>query len=372
MARKPRSPLPTYLKLSRIQITTPDIESGSGVPNAPPGNCSSFFPTTPQYITRTTDLKAEDVILDAVSMGFLRSPRENSSTSNRQFPNNDHPYARFLRRKFDTYESKNGGESLFVEPRKGHSYTIHNHQGGTTIKSCQYPIRIGYERELLLSSNTPGLEVAEQPIAEILRRLGSVHLFGEHMDPQLSTGNLSPSALHVSSLNAYTLYRIGRIQIHWLQSSLDTVFSRIISEYKYLEQQDNILRVNPIDDFLYEVILSYKLIFGQNRRSAGRYQRVERKQLIRQGDSDPVDPLLDKLCGFRNRKQVHVAKQQLSRLSELWNDHRDELRRYALWAVVLFSSIGILLGVLQLVASVAQTVISWKAYQQQDSQRAAF
>lgn len=151
---------------------------------------------------------------------------------------------------------------------------------------------------------------------------------------------------------------------------------------------------NPVPALLEEVILSYRLFFAQHRRSLERYRHLERKRL--EDEDYIIDPLLDELCGCMGSSfgnflpkqfydtqfdfpilgtrllfiQEYIVNQQPSGFKELWNDRRDGLRWFTFWAVVFFGTLGVVLSILQLAASVMQTYISWKAYQAQLGQGA--
>lgn len=45
----------------------------------------------------------------------------------------------------------------------------------------------------------------------------------------------------------------------------------------------------------------------------------------------------------------------------LWRDKRDTYSYYTFWGVIIFGGISVLLGLLSLIASVLQTIASWKA-----------
>jgi hypothetical protein len=118
---------------------------------------------------------------------------------------------------------------------------------------------------------------------------------------------------------------------------------------------------NVAFEFYKEVLLSYRLIFGQDKRSRKAWRRHCYKELMA-FSADIADPLLEALCGKDCRNELTYEKieapeiaQQYSarndfpffgeRLVEiqqfvlkkspgdwttLWNDRRD-LRKYAMW-----------------------------------------
>ncbi|KAK2601536.1 hypothetical protein QQS21_004921 [Conoideocrella luteorostrata] len=58
--------------------------------------------------------------------------------------------------------------------------------------------------------------------------------------------------------------------------------------------------------------------------------------------------------------QLYSTRTQPSRVRDLWRDRRNPLQWYTFWAVIWFGSAGILLGALQLAASIAQVAAAFK------------
>ena len=148
--------------------------------------------------------------------------------------------------------------------------------------------------------------------------------------------------------------------------------------------------------FKQEVLLSYRVIFGQNEASRKLFRNEERSAA---GQTQPVDPLLDLLCGHvlkRKRQdlptdlwplscrdpqghlqeqdvystttdfptlgprllrlQAYSLRQTPSKIRDLWRDFRTPLQWYTFWAVVLFGGLGVCLGTLQTLLAIAQVV----------------
>lgn len=136
-----------------------------------------------------------------------------------------------------------------------------------------------------------------------------------------------------------------------------------------------------IEDYLVEVILSYRLIFGHDRRSRAAVGEELKRMNI--ADHGPPDPLLEILC-TRNRhsaeiKELHsllesrefetyialeefpflgrrlVDLQRISMiqrpnsLTRLWRDRRNVNAWFTVWAVVLIGGLTLVFQLLQLV-----------------------
>ncbi|KAH6649418.1 hypothetical protein F5144DRAFT_479266 [Chaetomium tenue] len=241
-----------------------------------------------------------------------------------------------------------------------------------------------------------------------------------------ATGDTS-EALEVACLNYASLRDIAKINLDWvtdLTSHLDfDATNRRLSVYKFptfcalsavaaggkwpapiLEGVEReVYGSNKMHDnhssLHAEVLLSYRLIFGQRRGSrqlAKAALRLERKRV-----ADEYDELLDPLCAHpydhklrdlpsdlwpvtcRNFKgslqeqssyssrddfphlgqrlaklQNFTRRQQPSELWDLWRDRRNPLQWYTFWAVLIVGGISIVLGVLQAVVGVAQLVVA--------------
>lgn len=149
-----------------------------------------------------------------------------------------------------------------------------------------------------------------------------------------------------------------------------------------------------------EVLMSYRVLFGQTRSS-----RIIAKSVLRRlRDHEPhYDELLEDLCtrpcdskiaalppslwpiscrSFDNtlqeedsyssqddfpvygqrlaKLQEFSLRQQPSRLRDLWRDRRIPLQWYTFWVVLIVGSLSILLALLQLGVGIAQLVASLK------------
>jgi hypothetical protein len=141
-----------------------------------------------------------------------------------------------------------------------------------------------------------------------------------------------------------------------------------------------------------EVLLSYRLLFGDDKASRKLYRTRERsKATTRSGVED--EPVLDSLCGLETREysflsemlapvrvsysvtndfpllggrllevQEYIAAQRPSRLSSLWRDRRDLLSWYTFWMVLFFGAVSLLCSILQVALGAAQVFFAYKSY----------
>lgn len=136
-----------------------------------------------------------------------------------------------------------------------------------------------------------------------------------------------------------------------------------------------------VTGLLEEILLSYRLIFGQTKRSRIAFRRL---QPFARMDPQGHDKLLAQLCGRKRldwpvaglveRDEYDLAgdfphlRSRLVRLSDyaasrkprsirqLWGDKRDSTAWLALWSVLVFGSVSVLLALLQTVFQVLQYV----------------
>ena len=139
--------------------------------------------------------------------------------------------------------------------------------------------------------------------------------------------------------------------------------------------------------YLNEVILSYRLLFGQDKRSRNMFKSEE---AARAGEDGIQDPFLLKLCSKKkiNTASLNVActpntrgfyglqedfpllgsrllqlqefnmLQDSSTLREFWADRRNPFNFYTFWAVIIVGGVSILLSFVQCCLSIAQLVVS--------------
>ena len=147
----------------------------------------------------------------------------------------------------------------------------------------------------------------------------------------------------------------------------------------------------PSAQFYREIIQSYRILFGQDRHS---WRAFIKKH---ESNSPPFradlggDPLLFSLCGSEwlklliyqdvdafGAKNVYSARadfpffgDRLSKLQDfavtqspnnwrtVWWDRRDVTRFWTLWAVMVFGSASIVIGIVQVVLAVAQVAAAY-------------
>lgn len=171
-------------------------------------------------------------------------------------------------------------------------------------------------------------------------------------------------------------------------------YSRILQEFFPVEHHadDSDGQIDPYSAHR-EILLSYRLLFAQSRRS----RRLMNHQLEDLRSEGKLDPLLKLLVGtslpslrstlprdvfphstltaegtlqesdtYSAREdfpsfgyrllilQRYNLRQQPSRVKDLWRDRRNPLQWYTFWAVVWVGGISIILGLLQLLVGVAQ------------------
>lgn len=139
---------------------------------------------------------------------------------------------------------------------------------------------------------------------------------------------------------------------------------------------------DDVTGLLQEILLSYRLIFGQNKRSRAAFRQTQPFARI---PSHAHDRLLGQLCGRKRFDSSHTGSAELierdeydlaadfphlrSRLArlggyaagkkprsirQLWSDRRDSTAWLALWSVLVFGSVSVVLAMLQTVFQVLQ------------------
>ena len=140
--------------------------------------------------------------------------------------------------------------------------------------------------------------------------------------------------------------------------------------------------------YVHEILLTYRIIFGQEKGSRSLFKAVEKRKATENGIKDPF---LSRLCChasidskgpldsqfvssdvYRKNEdfpifgerllnlQCHISRQNPSKLFALWRDRRNPLNFFNLWAVIIFGILTIVLGVLQLVVGIISLVVAYK------------
>ena len=139
-----------------------------------------------------------------------------------------------------------------------------------------------------------------------------------------------------------------------------------------------------ITDFLREVLLSYRLLFGQSKDGRQYFRRTVSAQVFEDIPRQGQDPLLDHVCGRKSidlsaqgkerktyrlardfpmlRCRIAVLQQQLATSKprgwkELWRDKRDSAQWVTFWAVIIIGGLGLLLSLLQVILAILQITL---------------
>lgn len=151
--------------------------------------------------------------------------------------------------------------------------------------------------------------------------------------------------------------------------------------------------------YLEEILFSYALIFRDEEKSRKLYRKHQRLRASEaRGGVD--EPLLDSMCGLHSTGEIRksqgvkvlhsvtkadipilwtrlqelqdfILQEQPWDLQTLWQDRRDLLRWYTLWALLVLGVIGIVLALVQIALSAAQVSLAYRALQLQQTIPAA-
>lgn len=133
-----------------------------------------------------------------------------------------------------------------------------------------------------------------------------------------------------------------------------------------------------VTQLLHEILLSYRLLFGQCKDSRRVFQFMN---AFKGEPPEAHDPLLRRLCTsksvmlpssckerefYRLRRDFPVLRSKIASLQqqmlnlkprgwrEIWKDKRDSVQWYTFWAVIIFGGSGIILAAIQVVLQAAQ------------------
>lgn len=176
------------------------------------------------------------------------------------------------------------------------------------------------------------------------------------------------------------MYPIYLVSSNILYSAIELLCTQLV----YSESSET-----PVCNlFVHEVLLTYRMIFGQERGSRKLFKSVEKRRAAEHG---LVDPFLNRLCCYPSidsngpldnrfvpsdvyRKnedfpifgerllslQSHISRQNPSKLLAIWKDRRNPLNFFNLWAVIVFGVLTLLLGTLQLIVGIVALVVAYK------------
>ncbi|KAF4238261.1 hypothetical protein CNMCM6457_010282 [Aspergillus fumigatiaffinis] len=128
---------------------------------------------------------------------------------------------------------------------------------------------------------------------------------------------------------------------------------------------------------LNEILLSYRLLFGQTKKSRALFRSLDPFRNVPRAVADPLLPVL---CGKRSchgllpldtteyylprdfpvlRYRLSVLQDHLARATprkwvQLWHDNRDSAHWLTFWAVIVFGALGTLLALLQVILQAVQ------------------
>lgn len=141
---------------------------------------------------------------------------------------------------------------------------------------------------------------------------------------------------------------------------------------------------NEITEFLREVLLSYRLLFGQSKAGRQHFRRTVSAQVFEDIPRQGQDPLLALMCGRKSidfsgqgkerqnyrlardfamlRCRIAVLQQQLATSKprgwkELWRDKRDSAQWVTFWAVIIIGGLGLLLSLMQVILAIMQITL---------------
>ena len=141
---------------------------------------------------------------------------------------------------------------------------------------------------------------------------------------------------------------------------------------------------DEITDFLREVLLSYRLLFGQSKSGRQYFRRTVSSQVYEDVPRQGQDPLLARVCGRKSidllahgkerntyrlardfpmlRCRIAVLQQQLATSKprgwkELWRDKRDSAHWVTFWAVIIIGGLGLLLTLMQVILAIVQITL---------------
>ncbi|KAI0391425.1 hypothetical protein F5Y17DRAFT_406605 [Xylariaceae sp. FL0594] len=214
------------------------------------------------------------------------------------------------------------------------------------------------------------------------------------------------TSVEPSTLNAFLLTTIGGLSIEWTDSlachlELDKVGKTVylsrypsfcLSNLKGSGADTGILRAcgsKPSDRLLWgsdqdvsqlleEVLLSYRLLFGQDKRSRRLFHKLNP---FLDTPSNSRDELLSQLCSAKDldgslglsqhdayelakdfphirtklvRLSNHLTQRRPRSWAELWVDNRDSASWLTFWAVIIIGAVGLFLAFIQVVLQAVQ------------------
>ena len=137
-----------------------------------------------------------------------------------------------------------------------------------------------------------------------------------------------------------------------------------------------------VTELLQEIVLSYRLLFGQSRRSRSLFRRL---RPFASTPHEGHDQFLSQICGKKRfncpitivereeydlagdfphlrcrfvRLSKYASNKKPRSIRQLWGDKRDSAAWLTFWSVLIFGSVSILLGVVQTVFQIMQYALA--------------
>lgn len=227
--------------------------------------------------------------------------------------------------------------------------------------------------------------------------------------PEDKKAFLELKTIYPTTINAYTMTTIGEVTIEWVDSlachlEYDSYLNKLfifrypsfclahINSGDWRESPRSVIHAcaacrdstgqwattSDVTQMLRETVLSYRLLFGQDKRSRQLFRKLNPFEHI---PGDGRDTFLDKLCGqkryhsdfniseresydlprdfpiLRSRLAVilrHLSVKKPRTWRDLWKDKRDSAQWLTFWAVLIIGGLGVFLALLQAVLQIVQ------------------
>ena len=203
-------------------------------------------------------------------------------------------------------------------------------------------------------------------------------------------------ALNLETENAMPLFKRYQVFLMLESTRANRIDSLLLSYYINTKADEPLL-----DRYLQEVLLSYRVLFGQSRSSRKLFLNREKARAATTSVPHVLDPLLNTLCGQCKVKSIRSlpsslwpdtcqnsngdlleqdvydvgldfrllgdrllalqafnTRQRPSRIRDLWRDRRDPLQWYTFWLVLFVGGFSLLLSICQCGLGVAQVYYS--------------
>ncbi|KAL4735581.1 hypothetical protein BDV11DRAFT_208358 [Aspergillus similis] len=213
---------------------------------------------------------------------------------------------------------------------------------------------------------------AHEPLSEFLMGFG-VLLPSKNLclaeEPDILRAFQQQVEIEPKTFNAYALHSLAGLKFKWTDAlSCHLEFNpttKEISLFRFPTFCHSCLE--KINHFLLEIILSYRLLFGQTRKSRSLFR--SRSWLAIPADLRQVWSLSQKETYYLPedfpilRYRIVILRNCLSAtvprtLAQLWRDRRDSANWMTFWAVMIFGIFGSITAFMQVVLQFAQLLIA--------------